>query len=346
MTSASLRPLLCLIYVVTFALMPLSGTDAGSPAIEFDMAPLAVALPLPNHCERPQLVDVTSEETLVACELNLSSMIATPKTPQIDQWLIRCTPRDEVVMIADYHPRTEVASDLEGPIQIKKIDEESDAIGLAVDGAYGQLAHGKVGADRGQKKTDTLQYNQVAPVQAVTASGTIDRGRGVYFKLRWTASQVLEGEKKFSLTFRVPNDWRSGLVDVTVTAQSHHKSFPSWDDGVKTIGDAKFVVAVYRQGDREAAKAAQALAEAEQRLRKIASEATHRRSLDSVPSMLRYVARKFESEPEIKVASWVDRLIVGQADPYHDRQIAALPVDVRVAALDYCDARDFFASLK
>ena len=126
-----------------------------------------------------------------------------------------------------------------------------------------------------KKTLDSYQYNQIAPVQAVTASGTIDRGRGVYFKLRWTATQVLEGEKKFTLTFRVPEAWRSGLMDVSVIAQSHHSSFAKWDDGVKTIGAANFVVAVYRQGDREAAKAAQVLAESELKLREVAASVKH-----------------------------------------------------------------------
>ena len=98
MTSASLRPLLCLIFLLTIAFVPSANAYAGSPAIEFDMAPLAVAHPLAESHEMPWLVDVAPDETLVECEINLSSMIAGPQTPQIDQWLVRCQPRDEFVM--------------------------------------------------------------------------------------------------------------------------------------------------------------------------------------------------------------------------------------------------------
>ena len=62
--------------------------------------------------------------------------------------------------------------------------------------------------------------------------------------------------------------------------------------------------------------------------------------------MLRYVVKKFDMEPDVEVSPWVDRLIMGLADPHLDKQIIRLPVDVRVAALDYCDARDAFAGLR
>tara|TARA_R110002049_G_scaffold2750_7_gene22068 strand:- start:2140 stop:3246 length:1107 start_codon:yes stop_codon:yes gene_type:complete len=323
---------------------------ADVPVIQFDMPPLAVAQPH-SSCdgdatEWPAAMQLLPGETMVTCELNLSSMISTPQAPQIDQWLVRCQPRDDSVRIADYQPRTEVASELEGPIQVKELDEQTESFGLSIDGAYGHLAQGNLGGDQGKKQTDSYQYNKIAPLQAVTASGTINRGRGVYFKLRWTATQVLEGEKKFTLTFRVPAHWRSGLIDVSVIAQSHRRSFASWDDGVKTIGAASFVVAAYRQGDREAAMAAQTLAEAEQNLRQIAATQDQPSTLDSFPSMLRHVVMKFDRQPPLQTAPWVDRLITGKADPYFDKQIRRLPVDVRVAALDYCDARDSFAGLQ
>ena len=365
MTPALVRPLLIVVcFAVSGGILPMPGNPrelAGtvladsvltdSATLQFDMPPLAQARPVSSQLSQ-SIADMMPGENLVSCELNLSSMIASPRMPQIDQVLVQCQPRDESLMISDYGPRTELASDVAGPIQVKELDEQTASSGLSIDGSYGHAARGSFGADRGSKNSDTIQYSRIAPVQAVTASGTINRGRGVYFKLRWTATQVLEGEKKFVLTFRVPAGWRSSLIDVSVAAQSHRRpsawdAFGSRDDEVETIGSAHFVVAAYRSGDREAAVAAQTLAEAEQRLRKVAATVSPTaKAVDSVPAMLRHVVRKFDKQPEVKTTSWVDRLIVRNADPYFDKQISRLPVDVRVAALDYVDARDEFASLQ
>ena len=81
MTSASLRPLSFLIYVVAITIAPSANTSAEAPAIEFDMAPLAVAHPISDPSESSLAVDLMRDETLVVCELNLSSMIAAPRTP-------------------------------------------------------------------------------------------------------------------------------------------------------------------------------------------------------------------------------------------------------------------------
>jgi len=348
MTSASISPSWIAVCVVAASSLPsLSLSAADVPVIRFDLPPLAAARIISPADESLRVSDVMPDEMLVECELNLSSMIATPRSPQIDQWLVVCQPRDEAMMIADYQPRTEVASDLEGPIQVKMMDEASESFGISMDAAYGHLARGRAGADRGKKNSESQQYNRLAPVQAVTASGTIHRGRGVYFKLRWTAVQVLEGEKQFRLMFRVPADWRSGLLDVSVTAQSQSRSLGSWDRGVKTLGAANFVVAAYRIGDPQAAQAAKTLAEAEQKLRLLAAHRPPKSSLDSIPSMLRHVAMKLDWESQTPpMTPWVDRLLLGGADPYLDKQMSRLPVDVRVAALDYCEARDNFIRLK
>ena len=349
-TPAPLRPFVIAACLATFGFQPIGTVLAESSAVQFDMPPLTVAVPYQPTHEFQKSADLLPGETLVACELVLSSMIEEPRKPRVEQWVVRCQPRDESVKIADYGPRTEVASEVDGPIQVKQLDEHTESFGMSVDGAHGHLARASFGTDHGQKRSDTYQFNKIAPLQTVIASGTINRGRGVYFKLRSAATQVLEGEKTFTLMVRVPENWRSGLIDVSVSAQTQQRSLVVWDDGVKTVGSANFVVAAYRQGDREAARAAQTLADAEQKLRR-AAEQTWQRSGKGVAAMLRRVVTtldvtKLDRPPELDASPWVDRLITGEADPYFDQQVRRLPVDVRVAALDYCDARDTFASLQ
>jgi hypothetical protein len=317
-------------------LLPTSHAFAGDkPIVHFDLAPVVVAVPSDTDPINP---------TLVTIELRLSSMIESPTVPRIDQWLVRCQPRDKAISIADYAPRTETSSDLATPIQVKRTEEKSNAMGLSIDGSYGHAAHGNAGTDMANKNTNTLQFDRVAPVQVVTASGTINRGRGVYFKLRWTAQQVLEGEKVFAVTLRVPSTWRGGLMDVSVIAQSERKKF-GWDNEPETIGAAEFVVAAYRQGDDEAEQRARELSDAEYALRSTALTHHVSSEVNSLPSMLRHIAMKFEFEPNEPDVSWVQRLLLETADPHLDKEISKLPMPVRVAVLDYVEVRDEFFTM-
>jgi hypothetical protein len=270
-------------------------------------------------------------------------MIVSPEVPAISQWLVQCQPRDRSIWIVDYSPQTEALSDVASPIQVKNTTEEGKSMGIGLDGAYGHLARIHAAADQSQKQIQSVQFDRIAPVQAVTASGTINRGRGVYFKLRWTAQQVLEGEKTFRLTLKVPRHWRGGLVDVSVLAQGDRKSF-GWERESMTMGKANFVVAVYREKDKEAEARAQALAQSEYALRVLAAKQRAAESgSHSLPSMLRHVANKLDLDFDRREdQNWLPRLLSGRADPHLDKQISKLPMRIRVAVLDYIDQRDNF----
>ena len=331
---SNLRLLLCATAIPLTAFSN-GRVNADNTVIRFDLPSVVAAEPVQSATDGMQ----------VSIELKLSSMIVSPDVPRIDQWLVRCQPRDPSWSIADYAPRTEVASDITGPIQIKKTNESSKSLGLAIDGAYGHLARLHTGVDQGTKDISSYQMDRVAPVQAVTASGTINRGRGVFFKLRWTAQQVLEGEKSFRITLRVPSTWRGGLIDVSVIAQSEEKVFAGLDRETKTLGAADFVVATYLAGDREALQMAHRLFEAETDLRIMARECSDPRADHLLKSLLRHVAMKLDVESGPPTLSWVDRLLLNRADPHLDKDIQQLPMPVRVAVLDYVDRRDEFLAI-
>lgn len=309
---------------------------ADRPVVHFDMAPVVAGLSSEADPDDP---------TLITLKLQLSSMIESPDVPAIDQWLVRCQPRDKAITIADYAPRTETSSDLASPIQVRQTEEKNNSAGVSIDGAYGLAVRGNVGADSATKNINTLQFDRVAPVQVVTAAGTINRGRGVYFKLRWTAQQVLEGEKTFLVTLRVPPAWRGGLIDVSVVAQAQRKKFASWEQQPVTIGEAGFVVAAYRDGDREAARLARELSDAEYALRAKAMKHRADAEINSLPKMLRHVAMKLDLEPARPDVSWLHRLLQEHADAHLDKEIRKLPMPVRIAVLDYVDVRDDFSEM-
>lgn len=300
--------------------------------VQFDLPSIAVA------------VESEDEPGSVTIELRLSSMILSLDTPPIDEWLVRLEPRDRSLWIVDYAPRTETASDLATPIQVKNTSEDTKGMGIGLDGSYGHLVRANAAADHSKKQQKTIQFDRLAPVQAVTASGTINRGRGVYFKLRWTTQQILEGEKTFRVTLRVPEHWRGGLLDVSVLAKGERKTF-GWDRETVMLGAANFVVAVYRNHDVDAESLARSLADAEHALRSLAA-AHHARQRDSLSSVLRHVAARFDLEDDSREqGDWLRRLMLDRADPHLDKQIQRLPMPLRVAILEYVDLRDSLVKL-
>ncbi|KAA1259727.1 hypothetical protein LF1_22640 [Rubripirellula obstinata] len=317
---------------VVIAFLTESLTATSADLVHFDLPPTAAAVS-----------DVDPAEVTIS--LRLSSMIQSPSMPRIDQWIVTCRPRGEGVTVVDYFPRTETGSDVSTPIQIKRSKEKSQSVGVHLDGTYPHIAGGTAAADRGEKNLESVQFDRTAPVQAVSAAGTIDRGRGVYFKLRWTATQVLEGEKLFQVTLRVPANWRGSLIDVSVRADRNEKKFGGLDQEIVTVGAANFVVATYRDGDLESQARAAELAEAEYELRNLAKTIDRQTSIRSLPQMLRHMVAKFDGDSKATDTHWVGRLISGRADPHLDKSINRLPMSLRVAALDYADCRDTFAEL-
>ncbi|MEM1228493.1 MAG: hypothetical protein AAGJ40_22605 [Planctomycetota bacterium] len=309
-----------------------------SHSVSFDMSPMAAG--------------VMSDRQSMQVHLRLSALVS-PNAPSIDHWMVRVVPRHVGWTVDDYSPRTETASTMTSPIEIQATEESTRSSGISGDVAYGHLVRGQLGADRGGKHAQTWTIQRHAPIEAVTASGTIERGRGVYFKMNWTAQQVLEGEKEFSIAFEVPSGCRGGVLDVTVSAHRQESDDDSKWMEIPVIGSAgdhsgsrdvqrvahqHFAVAVYRDGDEQAQALAAELTATEFTLRSAAADTRPTPSIRSLPGLLRHVAAKFNAD-EMVDPIWIDRFIAGVADPYVDPAITKLPSNVRVLALDYADLR-------
>ncbi|QEF96507.1 hypothetical protein Mal15_05350 [Stieleria maiorica] len=328
--------------VVTAALLITTHTlgsvdaPADAPKIQFDMPAVVVAqdTSLPG-----QATGLPRQGREVSVQLVLSSLIAgrvgvaSQDAPPIDHLLVRCRMRDRLPVI-DFAPKTELQSDFAGPISVTNKDEQSDSIGLNLDGVVPHVGAAHFGADESRKRSDSTEFQRQAPVQAVIASGTIDRGRGVYFKFRWTTQQVLEGEKLFRVSFAVPESWRGGLLEVSITAHGvDHSLFGS--SKLRPRAQQDFVVAVHQQGDLQAADIALRLAHLDRKLAAFARQ--HPKSGSNPISQLwRRVVPPDADEPS--ESQWYQGITSNRLDPYTDQQIRSLPMQVRVAVLGYSNA--------
>ncbi|TWT73236.1 hypothetical protein [Allorhodopirellula solitaria] len=349
--------LLTLVMASTLSIFGSSIAAAQNPVISFDLPPTAVAVPISRP--RPGDLRTSHQGEPVEITLRLSSLVSGAEMPRIDRWMVRCVPRDRSWGVINYSPRTETASEYASPIQVKTSDEQTQSFGVAADVTQGNLARGHAGMDAGTKQSEAMQYDRVAPLHAVTAAGTIERGCGVYYKLRWTSTQVLEGEKEFKVTFDVPAEFRSGLVDVSVVAMGRPAKQGSMTDmisripvlgedvgGIRALGQARFVVAVHAEGDPVAWQAAREMTDTESALRREAARVRAQSPSRSLSTMIRHVAAKLDVDSVDLHSDWPDRLVFHNADPYNDPVIKKLPAELRVLVLDYCDARRSVETLR
>ncbi|WP_149495459.1 hypothetical protein [Roseiconus lacunae] len=316
--------------VVFLSVFSHQGVFAETPIVRFDMPAVVPAVE----------TSASSGHREVTVALPLSSLIVdttrrSGSTPPIDHLLVKCATRDQHPVVG-FLPKTELETDYAGPISITQKRETTDNIGVNVDGSYHPFGGGHLGADSSDKDSDASQFTKHAPMQAVVASGTTDRGRGVYFKLRWTAQQVLEGEKIFQVSFAVPTGWRGGLVDVTVVAKGTNKPLFG-DEKLLDIHTQQFVVAVHQEKDAKAAEIAMRLAQLDHKLAEMSRDNSGGATLaDWIRKTLIPMAdRKSQDD---RPAHWYQRVIGGTADPHTDKEIAKLPMPVRVTVLDYADA--------
>ncbi len=330
-----------LFFGVSLAGLPDRVQAAESP-VQFDLPSVAVAYHLVELAEsRTSTAPLPNGWRLVTFELRLSCINTSTLKSPMQQFVVRAKPRDSSLQIVDYSPRTEVVSDLTTPIQIKRTNEKSNSLGLALNGNYGTVARGNIGTDQGTKDTECVQFDRAAPLQAVIASGTFERGRGVYFKLRWTDTQVLEGERLFRMTISVPPTWRGELVDVNVVGEAEHRPFGSWESELKTVASANFVVATYLHDDAEAASLAHRLANAEYDLRAVATRNSY--PPKSLTGMLRQVTMMDSPAGEL---TWLPRILQTQSDPGTAQLLHQLPVEIRSVAANYMGVRRNFLALR
>lgn len=303
-----------------------ANAQAATPSggIQFDMPAITTA------------IDTTpaGESRAVTFDLSISSLLVgatSDITPPFDHMLVQVRLRDRQPIL-DYFPKTELQTDYAGPIAISKKSEQTDSFGLSADSVSHNLGAVHLGVDDQTKQSDNTQFERHAPMQAVVAAGTIDRGQGVYFKLRWTAQQVLEGEKHFRVSVAVPETWRGGLVDVDITAHRADRSLFG-DSKVREVTASRFVIAICQENDPLAAELSLRLAQLDQRLASMASRPASTQS-NPVAEFWKRVLPKSE-KPK---TNWYRLVTTQQADPYTDKRIQSLPMPIRVAVLDYTDA--------
>lgn len=155
--------------------------------------------------------------------------------------------------IADYLPKTELASDVSGTVNVDERRgsrtsmmvsyEAGGKVGYRVPGADAEARASAAGrGEKGSEVSSGVQVKFLPPKQLIVAAGTQNRGQTLYFKLRPFSQITLEGEKEFAFLLLVPRDWAGDSIVLDCAAyQKGYKDVAARQAmgvGLYMIGDA------------------------------------------------------------------------------------------------------------
>jgi hypothetical protein len=232
---------------------------SGPPRVEFDVATSVVC----REVTTPEFATAFPCEKLMQATFNISSLVRRGSEADLVEFFYRIESPGGTLRIVDHLPRQELASPIVGAIAVEKKDEQTHKIGGLVTGHYPPFSNAELNAQAGSSSGLSVRYEMLPPKELLAASGTLNRERGVYFKLRPSPQTSLEGAKQFVCVLRVPRGWRGDCVRIDCRAAADPRGWPA----VETAEcGATFLVALFAAGDEEARQSMSQVVAADEQL--------------------------------------------------------------------------------
>jgi hypothetical protein len=222
-------------------------TLAQPPRVHFDM-PYAVA------CREVTPDEYAAEhpgQKLVEAKLEISALLVAGGERDLRQFYIQVESPGRSLAIVDYLPKTAHEA-IASSVSQHESTERTAALGINLSGKYELLTLPGPSAGIGEKKTSSVKAELLPPLETVAASGTLARGSALFFKIKATPRNLLEGTREYALVFRVPATWRADYLQIRCQAEGLKRGVVSTFDEVVKCGQRDFLVALYQAGDEEA----------------------------------------------------------------------------------------------
>lgn len=309
------------------------------PRVVFDM-PYTVSC---RDVTPPEFAAANPGDKLIEVKLGISSLLQAGKEQDLAQYFIRVETPQRTMEVIDFLPKSARDSLHGGNTIVTKNSETTLSLGINITGHYQALTGTAVTPGISQKNGTCVKYELLPPLETVTASGTILRGSGCYFKLKASERNLLEGERDFALILRVPRGWRADYLHVRCEAEGIARGLVSSLDQRQRCGERDFLIPVYLEGDADARRAAESLSHAEAALRHVArvkAKEIQQRSVLSVSSQL-----GLSSGPSSGTipADWQARLLFGH--PSQASIPRKLPREVVQAAQEFRSSQQALSRL-
>jgi len=231
---------------------------AEAPRVRFDM-PYAVPC---RDVTPPEFSESHPGYKLMEAKFDVSSLLTAGQEKDLTHYFIRVDSPTRSLVIADYLPKTKHEA-IASSMTKEDSTERTAALGINLSGKYELLTLPGPSAGIGQSKKSSVKYELLPPLETVAASGTLDRGSSLFFKIKSNPRNLLEGTREYGLVFYTPTNWRADYVRLHCSAEGIRRGVVSTFDEQFTCGQREFLVALYQDGDEPARRLAENFARRE-----------------------------------------------------------------------------------
>ncbi len=331
----TVAPVLCITFTMS---LPSFLTAQERSFVEFDAPAIVVAVPV-----NPAVVDApTTGGELMRLHFPVSTYISTEFRGVVSEYVVEIESPEQTLRVIDFWPKNEVYSDIAGTVAVASSQQKDVDFSLNLAGAYEPFGRGTASGNYHNTLNHQETYERKPPMQILTSSGTLHRGYGVFFKFRPGPFPVLEGVRDVAILVEVPRGWRADMLRVSMHAVGRTSSNSA---RTQTIGNAQLWTTTHREGDSAAAAQASQYVSQERTLRALA--ASNRNQIDdrSLPTIWHKVGAALDVvQPRIP-SDYLSQVIFDADNRRFERGTERLPVDLRVAVLDYWEERSRLMSL-
>jgi hypothetical protein len=332
------RWLLGSVLFVSMVAVPWGAALRASELVTFDVNPVVVARDMGQSGIMSQLPNSRH----VDVQMDVSAILSPGADSRVTEYTVRILSRHEQVQVADFSPRTELYSDVIGPMQVTQDSDRNREWALRGIGGYPGVGTVQGYAYDHDRSHETVVYARKPSMELSMASGTLARRRGVYFKVRQSPQATLEGSRPLRIVFEVPQNWRADLLDVAIEAVGHESAHSK---RVRVLSTQRFVVAMYQEFDTHAAQTVTNYMRQQERLTAFARNFATTIEQQSYPTPFHKLGAKLDIyEPNIP-QDWYASIVFQPGTAYPMLKLAQLPVDLRVAILNYLDQKELVETM-
>ncbi len=248
---------------------------AGELQLSFDVGYLVEC----RDVTPPEYAHAHPGEKLVEAQFRISAYFQRGSDDDLVEFVYEIESPQRTLFVVDFEPKTEMASSIVGPMSIERSQESNRTAGIGVSGRYTNVANAEASASLGSKDGEKVRFDRLPALELLAASGTTQRGHGVYFKLRPSDQVSLEGARQLLCVFRVPHDWRGDMVRLKCHAVGHRRGLVPGLPASSSRHVSHFEVGLYLQGNVDAAAIMNRRVQLEQAFRSTVQQ--HYRELQS-----------------------------------------------------------------
>ncbi len=322
---------------ITFvSLLALGSSATNIPANEF-ASPISFDAPALIAVQEVLLEeDLAGIEKTIEVIVPISSEIQLADRQNIREFRFDVSWNREVFPIVDYGPKTKTFSDIEGLVNVESSSDKRGSVGFNLSGAVDPI-NTSAKLDASSSNSQRESYQRIPNHEVLVASGTVSRGTGAFFRFHPSKIETLEGGRDLIVAFRVPRDWRAGLLQVQCRAVGERRIVGAWKEPLEF--GRSFIVPIYLEGDDQGRRSATEFVRSEQTLRKSWTRSRSNRSGSELWPHPIFGNSPFKSNANSIPEQWVHLLIQSGDDAYLEKYQRQLPQEVAVDAGKFVQAR-------